>query len=54
MNKEILDLFRKHRTGRRRYLVLEEEREEEGGVKARWCSISGETAAARGTAGWLA
>lgn len=53
MNKEKVDLFRKHITGWRRYLVLRRRRKMVG-VKARWCSISGETAAAKGTAGWPA
>lgn len=47
MNKEKVDLFRKHRTGWGRFSF-----EEEVGLK--WCSISGETAAAKGTAGWPA
>lgn len=43
-----MDLFRKHITGWRGSLVLGGV----GGVRAWWCSISGETAAAKGTAGW--
>lgn len=49
-----MDLFRKHRTGWRGYLVLRRSVRRGGGVKARWCSISGRTAAAKETAGWPA
>lgn len=51
--KEKVDLFRNHRTGWRRDPVFRRTRRRMG-VIVRRCSISEETAAAKGTAGWPA